>query len=233
VPIKPGTEGAFALAMIRWIIENRAIRRPIPCQRQQGSSDRKMASRLGATQLGWSNLTHKATRAKFLRAQEIGIAPVQKRKAPDGSEYDYELFVVLKDGKPVAVDPNDEKNPVEGDLFVDTTLQGVDGQAHQSQIGTSVALRIGLRAYPEGVGGHLWRQCRRHRCAWPMSSPRHGKKAARRHPPGCQPTLPTAFYNCFAWNSLNLLIGNYDWKGGIKSKRRSGRDHGRKRREAH
>jgi len=31
----------------------------------------------------------------------------------------------MKDGKPVTFDPNDEKNPVEGDLFVDTEINGI------------------------------------------------------------------------------------------------------------
>lgn len=127
IPIKPGTEGAFALAMIRWIIENK---RYDACYLANAN---KAAAKADGEPT-WSNATwlvkidEQGNPGKFLRTHEIGIAPVQKWKAPDGTEYDHELFVVPKDSKPVAVDPNDEQNPVEGDLFIDTTLKSVDGK---------------------------------------------------------------------------------------------------------
>ena len=43
----------------------------------------------------------------------------------DGKEHDFEYLVCMKDGKPVAVDPNDEKNAVTGDLMVDTEVGGI------------------------------------------------------------------------------------------------------------
>jgi anaerobic selenocysteine-containing dehydrogenase len=212
VPIKPGTEGAFALAMIRWIIENRRYD-----ARYLANANKAAAKQDGEPT--WCNATwlvkidEQGNPGKFLRAHEIGIAPVQKRKAPDGSEYDYELFVVLKDGKPVAVDPNDEENPVEGDLFVDTTLQGVDGKP--------IKVKSALQLLYEASCEHTlkeWADI----CGVNVGDivvladefTKHGKKAAADIHRGVS-QHSNGFYNCFAWNALNLLIGNYDWKGGM------------------
>ncbi|MFN4179322.1 MAG: molybdopterin-dependent oxidoreductase [Armatimonadota bacterium] len=212
IPIKPGTESAFALAMIRWIIENKRYD-----ARYLANANKAAAKADGEPT--WSNATwlvkidEKGNPGKFLRAHEIGIAPVQKRKAPDGTEYDYELFVVLKDGKPIAVDPNDEQNPVEGDLFVDTTLKGIDGK----EIRVKSALQLLYEASCEHTIAE-WAEI----CGVKVGDivvladefTKHGKKAvADIHRGVSQHT--NGFYNCLAWNCLNLLIGNYDWKGGF------------------
>jgi tetrathionate reductase subunit A len=211
LPIKPGTEAALALAMIRWIIDNRRF----------DSHYLANANKAAAVTDGeptWCNATwlvkinEKGEPEKFLRSHEIGLASAQKRKAKDGSEYEYELFVVLHNGKLVAVDPNDDKNPVEGDLLVQTTLQ----DAEEKPIPVKSAFQLLYEAASEH-SIEEWAEI----CGLSAQDieeladefTRHGKRAvADIHRGVSQHT--NGFYNCFAWNALNLLNGNYDHKGG-------------------
>ncbi len=210
IPIKPGTEGAFALAMIRWIIENNRY------DAKYLANANKAAAKAD-NEPTWSNATwlvkidEKGKPGKFLRAHEIGIAPVQKRKAEDGTEYDYELFVVLKDGKPIPVDPNDDKNPVEGDLFVDTTINGIRVKSALQLLYES-ASEYKLEEWAEICGVKV-----EDIIELADEFTKHGKRAvADVHRGVSQHT--NGFYSSLAWNSLNLLIGNYDYKGGFIQK---------------
>ncbi len=214
LPIKPGTEAALALAMIRWIIENNRYD-----VRYLANANKAAAQSAGEPT--WCNATwlvvidEDGQPGKFLRAHELDLAPVQQRKTEDGSTYDYELFVVLRNGKPVAVDPNDDTQSVEGDLLVDTTLRTANGQ--------SVQVKSSLQLLYESTQEHTveeWAQICGLEAADIVAVAReftsHGKRAvADIHRGVSQHT--NGFYNCFAFNALNLLIGNYDWQGGFIS----------------
>lgn len=202
VPIKPGTDGAFALAMIRWIIENKRY-------------DEKFlaaANRAAATAAGeqsWTNATWLVKDdGSFLRASDINLAPKEKRQTKDGKEWEFDAFVVLKDGKPMAFDPNDEKNPVTGDLLVNTTLNGIRVKSSLQLIYESSAEKT-IEQWAEvcGIKADDIVQLAREFTS-------HGKKAvADPHRGVSQHT--NGFYNVLAVYTLNALIGNYDWKGGL------------------
>jgi len=202
VPIKPGTEGAFALSMIHWIIENKKY------DVKFLESANKAAAHAAGEQ-SWTNATWLVKEdGSFLRASEIKLAEKEKRQTKDGKEWEFDAFVVLKDGKPVAFDPNDEKNAVTGDLLVNTTVGGIQ-------------VKSGLQLLYESSAQHTieeWAEI----CgikpedivelAQEFTS--HGKKAvADPHRGVSQHT--NGFYNVLAVFSLNALIGNYDWKGGL------------------
>lgn len=212
LPIRPGTEGALAMAMIRWILENRRYD-----ARYLANANRAAARADGEPT--WSNaawlvsIAEDGRPGKLLRASEVGLAEPLKRRADDGTEYAYELFVVMREGRPVAFDPNDDQNPVEGDLWVDTYLQTPDGR--------TVRVKSALQVLYEASCEHTlqeWADI----CGVPLQEvvalaeefTRHGKRAvADVHRGVSQHT--NGFYNCFAWNVLNLLIGNYDHRGGF------------------
>ena len=109
--IKPGTDGAFFMGLIQWIIKN-------------GKYDGKYlanANKAAAKAAGeptWTNavllvkLDKDGRPGKFLRAHEIGLAEPEKRKDKAGKEHAFEYLVAMKGGAPVAVDPNDEKSPL-------------------------------------------------------------------------------------------------------------------------
>ena len=197
LPIKPGTEAALALAMIRWIIE-------------QGRFDRKYlgnANRAAATADGeptWCNASwlvkvEDGKPTTFVRAAEAGL----------GQE---DRFVVVKEGGLQAVNPYDEVTPVEGELLPDA--QAVNGlhvktafqvlyEAASERTLEEWAALCGLKA--QGIV-ELAREFTA-----------HGKRAvADIHRGVSQHT--NGFYNVFAWYALNLLIGNYDWAGGMIKK---------------
>ncbi|MEM1544681.1 MAG: molybdopterin-dependent oxidoreductase, partial [Candidatus Bathyarchaeia archaeon] len=222
IPNKPGTEGAIAMGMVRWIIEN-------------GRYDEKYlrnANKAAAKAAGeptWTNavwlvkIGEDGTPGAFLRAAEIGLTTKQEVEkegkkvtvyvTPEGKEYAYDLLVTMVEGKPVAFDPNDAETPVVGDLFVDTTLQSPDGKAIPVKSGMQVlkesAERMTIEEYAAEAGikpediVDLARE---------FTS--HGKRAAVDIHRGVSQHT-NGFYNVVAWFTLNLLIGNYDWAGGM------------------
>ncbi len=202
VPIKPGTEGAFALSMIRWIIENKRY------DAKFLSAANKAAAK-AADEQSWTNATWLIKEdGSFLHASEINLAQKEKRQSKDGKEWEFDPFVVMKDGKPVAFDPNDEKNAVTGDLLVNTNIGGIAVKSSLQLLYESAAAHTieewadicGIK--PEDIT----------ELAQEFTS--HGKKAvADPHRGVSQHT--NGFYNVLAVFSLNALIGNYDWKGGL------------------
>lgn len=212
LPIKPGYEAALALAIIRWMLENeRYDGRYLACANKAASK--------AAGEPTWSNATWlvKLTSAgqpdKFVRAHEVGLEPLEKRKDKDGREYDYEKFVVSRGGKLYAVDPNDDKEAVTGDLFVAATLKdqaGVEFTAKTSlQLLKESAFEQTFDAWCDLAGLNAADVLE---VAKEFAS--HGKKSvADIHRGVSQHT--NGFYNCLAFNSLNMLVGNYDWKGGF------------------
>ena len=62
------------------------------------------------------------------RCEREADRPARDGKDKDGKEYAFEYLVAMKDGKPVAFDPNDDKNAVTGDLFIATELKDKDGK---------------------------------------------------------------------------------------------------------
>jgi anaerobic selenocysteine-containing dehydrogenase len=211
VPIKPGTEGAMALAMIRWVIDNRRYD-----ERYLRNANKAAAK--ADNEPNWSNaawlvkIEKDGKPGKFLRASDLGLAK-EKRVFKDkktGAEqpYQFDPFIVLSDGKPVPFDSYDEKKPAEGDLLVNTEVNGIKVKSGMQLLYESAASRsidewakicdIKTRDIVE--------------LAAEFTS--HGKKAvADIHRGVSQHT--NGFHNVLAWYSLNLLIGNFDWKGGL------------------
>ncbi len=211
VPVKPGTDAAFAMGMMRWIFDHERFdaRFLANANKAAATADRESS---------WSNgpwlvkLGKDGEPGAFLRASEIGLREKQVRKDKDGKESEYELLVVLKDGKPVAFDPNDDKEAVEGDLFVDAELPTPAGPVKVKsglQLMREVARQRTIAEYaaicgiePKAI----------ERIAREFTS--HGKKAAvDMHRGPAQHT--NGFYTISALMNLNVLVGNFDWAGGM------------------
>jgi len=207
VPARPGTEAAFALGMMRWIMEQRRFD-----ERFLRNANKAAAAADGEP--SWTNATWlvKIEHGKpgaFLRGSDLGITPATRTATVKGKtvQYAFDPFVVLSGGRPVLVDPYDEQAPVEGDLFVATTVGG-----HQ--------VKSALQLLWEEAAAHTieqWAEICGVRPADIVDLAReftsHGKKAvADIHRGVSQHT--NGFYNVVAWMSLNALIGNIDWKGG-------------------
>ena len=120
---------------------------------------------------------------------------------------DQDIFVVMKDGRPSAVDAYDARNAVDGDLLVDTFVNGIPVKsAMQILYEESKKRSIASWAALAGVSADDIVEL-----AKEFTS--HGKRAVVDVHRGCSQHT-NGFYNVLSWFALNTLVGNYDWKGG-------------------
>jgi tetrathionate reductase subunit A len=229
LPLKPGTDTALALAMIRWIIENDRHDATF-----LANANKAAAAATGET--SWTNATWlveivDGVPGRLVRAAEIGkaepevqvaeapeprpdaktgtLTEAQLRETTDGKTYTELFMTVMVDGQPTAVDPNDGENAVFGDLFVDATLP--DGSRVKSglQILLEASREHTLAEWAEMAGV---REEDVVEVARELTS--HGKQASVDiHRGPAQHT--NGFYAVFCWMSLNMLLGNWDHKGGL------------------
>ncbi|GAB4130941.1 MAG: molybdopterin-dependent oxidoreductase [Thermogutta sp.] len=213
LPLKPGTDAAAAMAMIRWIIEEKRYdAKFLSCANK--------AAALASGENSWSNASwlvaiHDGVPGKFVRAADVKIdggalVEPQTRPTSDGKgEYSEKFLLVMVDGKPTPVDPNDDATPVYGDLFVDTTLP--DGTVvksalqilYESACERTIADWAALADVKETDLIAVARE---------LTS--YGKAACVDvHRGPAQHT--NGFYNVLSWMTLNMLLGNFDAKGGM------------------
>lgn len=186
VPIKPGTDAAFAFGMARWIIENsrydaRYLQNP---NIEAAALDKEPT---------WSDATFLVAISEKgkpkLRAKVLGI----------GNE---NQFVVIENGQAVLAD-----KAVEGQLEVDMTLNGIQVKS---------AFTLYKERVMEKTVEEYAKICEVEaqqiiELAKEFTS--YGKKASITSYRG--PAMRVnGYYNIRAINMLNHLIGNYDWKGG-------------------
>jgi Ni/Fe-hydrogenase subunit HybB-like protein len=115
LPIKPGEDGALAMAFLRWMIEHERF------DKKFLAAANKAAAK-AAGEKSWTNATWLvALDAKtgepgaVVRAADVGLATPEPRKArieKGDVAYEEKFIVVLQNGAPVAIDPNDEHTPV-------------------------------------------------------------------------------------------------------------------------
>jgi len=207
LPSVPGTDAAVALGLIRWVIEN-------------GRFDAKFltaankAAAIAVDEPSWSNATwlvkieESGEPGKFLRASEIGLAEKETRTNKDGKEWEFDPFVVSLNGQLIPFDPNDDKNPVVGDVLVDATAGEFKVKSSMQLLWEESSSRT-VEEWAE-ISGVRARDIE----AIAEEFVSHGKKAAVDVHRGVA-SHTNGFYSCGTWLNLNLLIGNYDWKGGM------------------
>lgn len=212
LPIKPGMEGAMALALIRWIIDNKRF----------DAAYLAAANKAAATKAGnptWTEapwlvkLDKDGNATAFLRASEIKLKDKEARPtAADPSKtYDFDYFVVLQDGKPVAFDPYADKAElaVTGDLFVENAQLGDFKVKSSLQLIAEAARENTVEKWADLCGLNA-----ADLVVLAQEFTSHGKKAcADIHRGVSQHT--NGFYNVLAWYTLNSLIGNFDFAGGM------------------
>ncbi len=207
LPLMPGTDAALAMGMIRWMLENKRFdAKFLSCANKAAAKEAGETSWCNAT---WLVEVKNGKPGKFARAADAGVAKAEMRKSPDGKDYEEKFFLVMVNGQPVAFDPNDERKPVVGDLFVDATLA------------SGVKVKSGLQILLEEARQHSvqeWAKMAGVKAddlvdvARELTS--YGKMAAVDiHRGPAQHT--NGFYNVLSWMTVNLLLGNYDAKGGM------------------
>jgi len=195
LPLKPGSDAALAYGMIRWIIDNKRYD-------EKYLRTANGAAAKGNDETSWSNATYlvkidKGIPTTLLRAEEAGIGAADQ-------------FVAMVDSKPVAVDPNDNKSAVTGDLLF---AGEVAGKAVKSvfQLLTDMAQTKSLSEWADECGLSVTDI---EKAAKDFTS--YGKQAAAEFYRG--PVQHTnGYYNGQALITLNILIGNASWKGGLQA----------------
>ncbi len=211
VPVKPGTDAAFAMGVTRWILDNDRFD-----ARYLANANKAAAAADGEST--WSNgawlvrIGEDGEPGAFLRASEVGLAAKQAPADAAAKDGERDRLVVFAGGKPLAFDPNDPKDPVEGALFVNAVLLSPKGPIKAKsalQIMREVARQRTLAQWAAicGIEPRVIEDVARE-----LTS--HGKKAAvEMHRGPAQHT--NGFYAISALMNLNLLLGNFDWAGGM------------------
>ncbi|MEP0813091.1 MAG: molybdopterin-dependent oxidoreductase [bacterium] len=207
LPVHPGTDGAMAMAFIRWMLDNnRFDAKFLACANK--------AAAAAAGENSWTNSTwlveiKDGKPGKFVRAADIGLCAPEIRKNKDGKEYEEKFIVVYVNGQPKAVDPNSTEEPVVGDLFVDATLPNGTHAKSALQVLRDSA---NVRSFEEWAALTGVKAADLEEVARELTS--YGKQAAVDiHRGVAQHT--NGFYNVLAWMTVNMLLGNFDAKGGM------------------
>lgn len=186
LPVKPGGDGALAMGLVRWIIENERYDK-----RYLQNTTKEAAEK--DHEPTWSDATYlvRLDTRKFLRADEAGLL--------NGTKDDY---VVAVNGQPTVY------NAVEhGDLEGTFTINGISCKTVFALLKES-AMRNTLAEYAK-ISGIAEKDIEK--TAEEFTS--YGKAAVADFYRG--PVKHTnGVYQAQAILALNLLIGNVDWKGG-------------------
>lgn len=202
IPIKPATDGAFAMAMIRWIIDSKRYDEKYLVQpNAKAAAEAGEPSYCNATHLVVVEPGH-AREGAMLRGSDIGLAV-------EGEKYgEKDPFVVV--------------DPASGNLVAS------EQQAGPAQLVVSGAFPVGgaplklrsafdmLRESAEAMTIAEYAEI----CGIPADTiaglakefTSHGKRAAVNTHGGTM--AGNGFYNAFALVTLNTLIGNLNAKGG-------------------
>lgn len=210
LPIMPGEDLALALAITRWIIEQKRFD-------AKYLANANKAAAAADKEPTWSNaswlvkIEKDGTPGKFARGSELGIAKKESRPTADGKgTYEFDPFVVLKDGKPTGFDANDTKTAVEGDLLATAEINGVKVKtALQVILDNASTKTIEEWAGICGLNADDIIELAREFTS-------HGKKAVVDIHRGVSQHT-NGLFGCSAWLSLNTLVGNIDWRGGASA----------------
>ncbi|MBA4179000.1 MAG: molybdopterin oxidoreductase [Anaerolinea sp.] len=209
LPVKPGADGALAMGMIRWIIENERF--DLRYLRNATKAAAIADGEPTVSNATWLvRLDDNGKASVFLHGSEIAIASKEQRPTADGKEWTFDPFVVIKDGKPAAFDPSDQRTVVEGDLLVDTTVGGVRVKS-AFQLLRDEAFSKSLEEWAT-ISGIPARDI----AAVALEFTSHGKKAGTGEYRGVA-AHSNGFSATQAIFSLNLLIGNIGWRGGLSA----------------
>lgn len=209
LPVKPGTDGALAMGMIRWIIENERF--DLIYLRNANRAAAKADSEPTVSNASWLvKIDDKGKPGAFARGAELGLAAKEQRPTADGKEWTFDPFVVLKDGKATPFDPADDKNAVEGDLLVDTVISNIRLKS-SFQLLKDEAFSKSMDEWAAICGIPV-----KDIAAVAQEFTSHGKKAGTGEYRGVT-AHSNAFSTARAIFSLNLLIGNLGWKGGLSA----------------
>ncbi|WP_163576871.1 molybdopterin dinucleotide binding domain-containing protein [Halomonas faecis] len=198
VPIRPGSDSAFAMALIQWLLDNEGYAKDFLELPGQAAAE-------SAGEVTHSNATHLVLdsdghprRGHFLRVSDLG-------RAEAGSDGDVPL-VVNESGELV-----DSESVMRAALFVDREVSLADGER--------VRVKSSMTLLREAAHEHTLAEYAAH-CGIPEATivelarryASHGRRAAVNCHGGMM--SGNGFYAAFGVQMLNLLAGNHNRKGG-------------------
>ena len=195
VPIKPGTDGALAMGMIRWMIDNGRYNADYLSFPNQAAAE--AAGELSHTDASFLVITQAGhpREGAFLSPAEAGLAA------------DDEDHIVIGEvsGEPeLASQPRKARHDYAGKvggIAVKTTFRLLKESARSRSLDEYAE----ICSIPAAKIAELARE---------FTS--HGRRAASEFYRGVA-KHPNGFYNGLALHMLNVLIGNLNWKGGISA----------------
>jgi tetrathionate reductase subunit A len=207
LPVEPvNGVPAIAMAMIRWIIDNRRYDAVYLANANKAAA--RADNEPTWSQAAWLvKIGADGKPGTYLRASDLG-RPSETRQKKDGSAWQFDAFVVKSENQYTSFDPNDEKTSVEGELLVDATVNGLAVKSVLQIIYEAAQ----ARTFDEWCELAGVKASDVNEIAKEFTS--HGKKAvADLHRGVSQHTA--GFYNVTAWYTVNALIGNTGWQGGL------------------
>jgi anaerobic selenocysteine-containing dehydrogenase len=209
LPIRPQGVAAVGLGMMNWIIENKRYD-----ARYLANANKAAAKADGEptwTQAAWLvKVNPDGTTGAYLRGSDLGLPKEKRPKKKGGGDWEFDAFMVYAGGAPKPFDPNSDKDPVEGELLVDTEIKGLKVKSVLQILKETVTARklsewAKLADISEADLSELARE---------FTS--HGKRAVADIHRGVSQNT-SGFYNVLTYMTLNTLIGNHDWMGGLSS----------------
>ncbi len=196
LPVKPGCDAALAFGMIRWIIDNKRYN-----EAYLRAANRSAAKQNGDTT--WSNAAH------LVMLSEDGKKGVKMLRGDECKVSASHDFLVRVNGRLVPFDPYKEEGaPLVGDLFAEGKIGGVKYKTSFALL-RDIVMEHSVQDWADEAGIPLEQVIE---VAREFTS--HGRKAVADMYRG--PVQHTnGYHNGHAILTLNLLIGNGDWKGGL------------------
>jgi tetrathionate reductase subunit A len=204
VPIRPGTDSALVMGMIRWMIENGRVNRAYLAHPNLAQAE--AAGEPSFSNAGWLVVTEPGhpREGRHLRASDLGLAPEGVSAYDEADPH----LILAADGRPVPA----ESAAIDAWLDAEVTLVDATGQP--------VAVKSGYRLL-EAAALSLSLDDYARECGIPAQTiaalagafTAHGRKAAAVAHGGMM--SGAGFYSAFGVITLNVLIGNVNWKGGF------------------
>jgi len=203
VPIRPGTDGALVMGMMRWMFENDRVNTAYLALPNLAAAE--AAGEPSFTNASWLVITDPGhpREGRFLRGSDIGMTVADADRYQDADPY----LVLDADGKPTPAAAATAAAPLEaagavaigdGALAVKTSFELL----RESALKATLAEYAEICGVPEAVIIGL---------ADEFTS--HGRKASAIAHGGMM--AGNGFYNAYSVVTLNALIGNLNWKGGF------------------
>lgn len=217
VPVKPGEDGALAMGMIRWMIENERYNRAFLSNANKAAAN--ASGELSWTTGPWLVKVKDGVPGKFVRGSELGLVTESKETdsegkevkvytASDGATFSFDPFVALVDGELLPFDPNSKEQPVWGEPFGHVSFNGLELKTGM-QIIFEESQKNSLPEWAQiaGISEQQIVDLAREFTSYGPQAVVDIHRGVSQHTNG--------FYNVVAWYTLNCLVGNPDHAGGM------------------